>query len=70
MPPNTWGCDDANNDWVNDAGAAPPGSRHPGGVNVLLCDGSVRFIKSTISTTIWWALGTRNGNEAVPGNAF
>jgi prepilin-type N-terminal cleavage/methylation domain-containing protein/prepilin-type processing-associated H-X9-DG protein len=70
MPPNLWGCDDANNVWVNDAGAAPASSRHPGGVNVLLCDGSVKFIKTTISTTIWWALGTRAGLEPISGNAF
>lgn len=36
-------------------------SRHPGGVNVLLCDGSVRFIGDTINLRTWRALGSRNG---------
>ena len=44
----------------------PPGrilnmasSAHPGGVNLLLCDGSVKFVKDTVSRPIWRALGTR-----------
>ena len=35
-------------------GASPfPSSRHPGGVNALFCDGSVRFLKETISGTVY-----------------
>ena len=41
-------------------------SYHPGGVNVALMDGSVRFINSAISLTIWRSLGTRSGGEAIP----
>ena len=33
-------------------------SRHPGGVNVALCDGSVRLISETINAGIWGSLGT------------
>ena len=43
----------------------PPTSYHPGGVNVLFCDSSVRFIKETINTSTWRALGTRNGQEVI-----
>ena len=42
-------------------------SYHPGGVNVLLGDGSVRFIKSTIAGTTWRALGTVAGGEVADG---
>jgi prepilin-type processing-associated H-X9-DG protein len=42
-------------------------SRHPGGVNVALADGSVRFVSQTVDLEAWRALGSRNGNE-VPGN--
>jgi prepilin-type processing-associated H-X9-DG protein len=45
MLPNTWSCNDSN---VNDAAAATASSSHAGGVNLGLCDGSVRFIKQTI----------------------
>jgi prepilin-type N-terminal cleavage/methylation domain-containing protein/prepilin-type processing-associated H-X9-DG protein len=38
-------------------------SYHPGGVNVALADGSVRFVSDTISLTTWKAVGTRSGGE-------
>lgn len=38
-------------------------SRHPGGVNMLLADGSVRFVKATISASTWQAVGTIAGGE-------
>ncbi len=40
-------------------------SYHPNGVNVVLCDGSVRFVPNSISLTVWRALGTRAGGETV-----
>jgi prepilin-type N-terminal cleavage/methylation domain-containing protein/prepilin-type processing-associated H-X9-DG protein len=48
----------------------PPTSLHPGGVHVLLCDGSVRFVSDSIDRTTWRALGTRAGQEQVSSNAF
>ncbi len=44
-------------------------SFHPGIVNVLLMDGSVRPLSSTIELASWRALGTRAGGEVVP-NGF
>lgn len=38
-------------------------SYHPGGVNVGLADGSVRFVSDKIAFTAWQALGTRSGSE-------
>jgi prepilin-type N-terminal cleavage/methylation domain-containing protein/prepilin-type processing-associated H-X9-DG protein len=38
-------------------------SRHVGGVNVLLADGSVQFIVDQIDRTAWLALSTRKGGE-------
>ncbi|MFO7908244.1 MAG: DUF1559 domain-containing protein [Planctomycetota bacterium] len=38
-------------------------SHHPGGVNLVLCDGSVRFVSDTIDLDTWRALGSRNGRE-------
>jgi len=38
-------------------------SRHPGGVNLLMADGSVRFVNEDVDLALWRALGTREGNE-------
>jgi prepilin-type processing-associated H-X9-DG protein len=40
-------------------------SYHTGGVNVLMMDGSVRFVRNAITQSLWRALGTRGGNEVV-----
>jgi prepilin-type N-terminal cleavage/methylation domain-containing protein/prepilin-type processing-associated H-X9-DG protein len=48
-----------------DAMTAASRSRHPGGVNVLLADGSVRFIQQTIDLKTWQALGTIAGGEVL-----
>jgi prepilin-type processing-associated H-X9-DG protein len=45
-------------------------SRHSGGVNALLADGSVKFVKNSINRTIWWAVGTRGGGEVVSSDSF
>lgn len=38
-------------------------SRHPGGVQVAMCDGSARFISQTIDINTWRALSTAQGSE-------
>ena len=48
---------------VNMAVQLPPSSYHPGGVNVLFGDGSVRFVKESVALDVWRALSTRNGGE-------
>lgn len=40
-------------------------SHHPGGVHVLLGDGSVRFVSDNINGTAWRAVGTIAGGESV-----
>ena len=49
----------------NGAQATTASSRHPGGVNLALVDGSVRFVKNDISLQVWWALGSINGHEGI-----
>jgi prepilin-type N-terminal cleavage/methylation domain-containing protein/prepilin-type processing-associated H-X9-DG protein len=49
--------------------ATTANSAHPSGVNVLLCDGSVRYTVNSVSLTTWRALGTRNGGEVL-GNDY
>jgi len=41
-------------------------SRHPGGVNVSMCDGTVRFIQNSISLNAWQELSTMNSGQTVP----
>jgi prepilin-type N-terminal cleavage/methylation domain-containing protein/prepilin-type processing-associated H-X9-DG protein len=45
-------------------------SNHPGGANFLLCDGSARFIKSSVSIRTYWALGTRNLGEVISSDSY
>jgi len=45
-------------------------SLHPGGVNALFADGSVKFIKNTIGWNTWWAIGSRAGGETVSSDAY
>src|SRR5262249_12182226 len=41
-------------------------SLHQGGVNLALCDGSVRFVANAINQAVWRGLATRAGGEALP----
>ncbi len=48
----------------------PPGrimttatSQHTGGVNLLMCDASARFVSDNVGMTVWRAIGTRDGDE-------
>jgi len=73
-PDITW----SDSSWCNSDGGNPPcgymtsganvfaaRSRHPGGVNAALCDGSTRFVNDSITATVWQALGTTKGGEVV-----
>ncbi|QDV37761.1 DUF1559 family PulG-like putative transporter [Tautonia plasticadhaerens] len=52
------------------AAAITATSDHPGGVNVCMGDGSVRFVKDTIAQETWWALGSRKGGEVISADAY
>jgi prepilin-type N-terminal cleavage/methylation domain-containing protein/prepilin-type processing-associated H-X9-DG protein len=45
-------------------------SLHPGGVNVGLCDGSVRFVKDSINRVTWRALGSMNGGDVISSDSY
>jgi prepilin-type processing-associated H-X9-DG protein len=65
MTPNLKSCSRAGT-WGNGgSGAVTASSNHPGGVNVLFGDGSVKFITDSVDERIWWAFGTINRQETV-----
>ncbi len=48
----------------------PPGriattanSQHTGGIQTVLCDGSVRFVSDSVDLRTWRSLGSINGGE-------
>jgi prepilin-type processing-associated H-X9-DG protein len=45
-------------------------SYHPGGVNALFVDGSVHFIKDSISLPALWALGSRAQGEVISSDSY
>jgi prepilin-type N-terminal cleavage/methylation domain-containing protein/prepilin-type processing-associated H-X9-DG protein len=71
MAPNSQSCDYTTaGGGLNIHGAHTASSRHSGGVNVALCDGSVRFIKDSVSLPTYWAIGTISGGEVVSADQY
>jgi prepilin-type processing-associated H-X9-DG protein len=80
LPPNAPACADGGNWGDSNHLVIPPASRHPGGVNGSMSDGSVRFFSETIDAGnlsvfqppygasnygVWGALGSKAGGETV-----
>ena len=55
---------------ANMSAQVPATSNHPGGVNVLMGDGAVHFIRDGISLPPWRALATRNGGEVIASGSY
>ncbi|MHC5544073.1 H-X9-DG-CTERM domain-containing protein, partial [Singulisphaera rosea] len=45
-------------------------SPHPGGANVLFCDGHTQFVRDGINPTLWRGLATRAGGEVLSGENY
>jgi len=80
LPPNAPACSEAGSWGDANHVVHPPSSRHPGGANCLVADGSVRFVSETIDTGnlgvpavnqgmsrygVWGAMGSKDGGETV-----
>jgi prepilin-type N-terminal cleavage/methylation domain-containing protein/prepilin-type processing-associated H-X9-DG protein len=61
------GCGGCSSDASN---IIPASSLHSGGINVLMGDGSVRFIKDSIQLNTWWAIGSKDGDESVSSDQY
>jgi len=73
-PPNSMSCHNQTEEntqtWACSFGICPATSNHPGGVNLCMSDGSVRFVKDSVNLTAWWAIGTRKGGEVVSSDSY
>ena len=59
--------------WLSYAGplsSFPASSYHSGGINVGMCDGSVKFVKNTVGLPTWWGLGTRASGEVISADQY
>jgi prepilin-type N-terminal cleavage/methylation domain-containing protein/prepilin-type processing-associated H-X9-DG protein len=45
-------------------------SFHPGGANIMMADGSVRFLKSSVAWLTLWQLGSRAQGEVVSSDSY
>jgi prepilin-type N-terminal cleavage/methylation domain-containing protein/prepilin-type processing-associated H-X9-DG protein len=72
MPPNSKypNCIAAGANTLQAAAMINMTSNHPGGANVLICDGSVRFLKNTTNQQVVWALGTRGQGEIISADSY
>jgi prepilin-type N-terminal cleavage/methylation domain-containing protein/prepilin-type processing-associated H-X9-DG protein len=66
--PNRRSC--GNGDWGRLGDLIAASSSHPGGVNMVFADGSVRFIKSTVNYQAYYAIATPGGGEVLSSDAL
>ena len=57
-------------DTDDDIGYFGLSSHHPGGCNVLMADGSSRFLKNSISQLTLWSLGSRAQGEVISSDSY
>jgi prepilin-type N-terminal cleavage/methylation domain-containing protein/prepilin-type processing-associated H-X9-DG protein len=71
MPPNSKACfwkgEDQTHTFETMVCAS---SYHPGGVNVLMLDGSVHFVKNSVNLAAWRAIATYAGGEVISADSY
>jgi prepilin-type processing-associated H-X9-DG protein len=72
LPPNAkyTNCSTNGANTVENPGMINMSSFHPGGANILMCDGSVKFLKDSTNMTLVWALGSRAQGEVIDASGY
>jgi prepilin-type N-terminal cleavage/methylation domain-containing protein/prepilin-type processing-associated H-X9-DG protein len=70
MPPNSRACYFSSTNASKTYTMVGASSYHPGGVNVGFLDGTVRFIKDSVSRPTWWAIATKAGGEVISADTL
>jgi prepilin-type N-terminal cleavage/methylation domain-containing protein/prepilin-type processing-associated H-X9-DG protein len=72
QPPNPqyFNCTSNTGDSLMSPGVWGLSSYHPGGANVLMADGSVKFLKNSTSMNSIWALGSRAQGEVISADSY
>jgi prepilin-type N-terminal cleavage/methylation domain-containing protein/prepilin-type processing-associated H-X9-DG protein len=63
-------CDSRGDGALTRAGIVNATSHHPGGANFAFVDGSVHFIKNSISLQTYWSFGTRADGEVINSDSY
>ena len=72
LPPNPqyFNCTANTGDSLMSPGVWGLSSYHPGGANVLMSDGSVKFLKNSTNMITIWALGSRAQGEVISSDSY
>jgi len=74
LPPNSklHNCSgqDAGKTGVEFPGVYTLSSFHPGGANVVMCDGSVKYLKDSTNINTIWSLGSKNQGEVISSDSY
>jgi prepilin-type N-terminal cleavage/methylation domain-containing protein/prepilin-type processing-associated H-X9-DG protein len=70
MPPNSRSCYFSDTNASKTYTMVGASSYHPGGANVAMLDGSVKFVKNSVSLPTWWAIATKAGGEVISADTL
>jgi prepilin-type N-terminal cleavage/methylation domain-containing protein/prepilin-type processing-associated H-X9-DG protein len=72
LPPNAKypNCSTNASGTIESVGTMNPSSFHPGGANVLMLDGSVKFLKDSTSQQTVWSIASMDQGEVVSADAY